>query len=139
VVEVTPRVTTALIAFASTLLLTAPSYATEKITLACVGTVQTDSGGTNADPGESLVIDLDQGIVAFGDKNVPISKNEGNAISFENNFDEERDPKKEKGEWVIWTIDRVVGTAVITEHLYTHYGENDFYYDLTCKRTNPVF
>ena len=72
-------IATALIAFA-TLLLTAPSYATEKITLACVGSRQGDTMEKYDDPGESLVIDLDQGIVTFGDKNVPISKNEGNAI-----------------------------------------------------------
>jgi hypothetical protein len=104
-----------------------------------VGSRQGDTVEKYDDPGESLVIDLDQGIVTFGDKNVPISKNEGNAISFENNFDEEQDPKKENGDWIMGTIDRVVGTAVITKHLYTHYGEHDFYYDLTCKRTNPVF
>jgi hypothetical protein len=75
-----PAITTALIAFVSTLLLTAPSYATEKITLACVGSRQGDTMEKYDDPGESLVIDLDQGIVTFGDKNVPISKNEGNAI-----------------------------------------------------------
>jgi hypothetical protein len=88
-----------------------------------VGTIQTDSGKTNADPGEGLIIDLNQGIVTFGGKNLPISKNEGNFIHFENNFDEERSPKKENGDFISGTMDRVIGGVAITEHRYNHYGK----------------
>lgn len=60
-VETTHRtiITTALIAFASALLPTAPSYSTEKVALACVGTMKTSKGANERTEG-SLVISISQ-------------------------------------------------------------------------------
>ena len=70
-----------LIAFASTLLLTAPSYATEKVWLSCVGTVWTDRGASERTEG-SLIIDFDKGLVMWGTDNFPIDENGGTGIHF---------------------------------------------------------
>jgi hypothetical protein len=137
-----------LIAFAIALLLTRASYAADKIVLVGSGTatyywkgVSTDRAGP-----DGLVIDLDRGIVTWGDVAIPIVKTSGNFIEFES---------KEKTEALdshtYWgTMDRVTGVVGISERWIRESSEPDdpemkfpvteeISYNLTCKRTNPVF
>jgi hypothetical protein len=112
-------------AFASALLLTAPSYAAEKVILSCVGTVTTN-GRANERAEGSLVIDLDQGIVSWGPTNLPIVDDRGTIISFAN--------KSEPWGWIGGIIDR--GGVFITE--YQQFSKEIRNYKFTsCKAMTP--
>ena len=116
------------------------SNASDKIALTCSGTarevlnLKADSYGP-----DSLVIDLDRQTVTWANTTLPIVENKENVISFENKLEDEN--RKEDGDWISGYVDRVVGTAFISEHRYRNYGlsNGEFQYDLSCKRTSPLF
>ena len=124
-----------LIAFAIALLLTGASYAADKITLTCSGTIKTtdfihgESGGSPVST--SIVVDLDQGTVATANDVYSITKVTENHIDFHG--------KSTTGGEAYGRIDRVSGTtgwsirdSAGTKSLWT-------LFDLNCKPAKPLF
>jgi hypothetical protein len=92
---------------------------------------------TNREGPDSLVIDLDGGVVTYGDEVLPIKSVKGSFIEF-GSYEEPTThgfPGTRAG-----VIDRVTGGLSMTQHVLR---ENDAHeeisYDLTCRRANPVF
>jgi hypothetical protein len=87
---------------------------------------------------DSLVIDLDGGVVMWGDEAIPITSIKGNFIEFESKEDKIRaaDSHKYSG-----TIDRVTGTGSLQDNWLRELPDihEEIIYNYTCKRTNPVF
>jgi hypothetical protein len=122
------------VAFVTAILLAGESFAANKIMLACEGTLTKNGEANEHDSGESIVIDLEEGIVQWRSHDFPITGAEGNFITFGNELEDET--KKEHGKWTAGTIDHVLGKASITEDEFRNYGTSDTKqdYDLTCKK-----
>jgi hypothetical protein len=135
-----------------TLLITGVSYAADQIVLICSGTATYYWNGISTDRHgpDGLVIDLDGGIVTWGDVAIPIVKTPGTFIEFES----KEIAKAPDSHSYIGTMDRITGGVSITEHWIREIWDSTSYpnqpemkfprdeeisYDLTCKRTNPVF
>ena len=100
-----------------------------QIALTCSGTMVA-SGTKDTAPNQSLVIDLDRGIVAIGSiGKLSITKRTENSVSFEG--------KTEDGqtEWR-GDIDRFSGLAVVSVWRNKKVLVN---YNLTCRRPEPLF
>ena len=119
-----------LIALATVLtLLTGLSYAADKIALTCSGTMVA-SGTKETAPSQSLLIDLDRGIVTIGSiGKLSITKRTENSVSFEG--------KTEDGQ-TVWRgdVDRFSGLAVVSVWRNKKVLVN---YNLTCRRPEPLF
>jgi len=100
-----------------------------QIALICSGTMVA-SGTKDTAPNQSLVIDLDRGIVAIGSiGKLSITKRTENSVSFEG--------KTEDGQ-TVWRgdIDRFSGLAVVSVWRNKKVLVN---YNLTCRRPEPLF
>jgi hypothetical protein len=133
------RVVPAALVVCMALLSAGAGYAGEKINLVCYGTASDDplSSKVSKYGPDGLIVDLDANTVTWGSDSFPIKENKGSLISFEGGSREDRAPGATTG-----TIDRITGVASISQHwVYGQYGERsaESTYDLTCKRTNPVF
>jgi hypothetical protein len=126
------------------------AHATDKIVLVCSGTatyywkgVSTDRAGP-----DGLVIDLDGGVVTWGDEAIPITSIKGNFIEFKS----KEEAKALDSHSYSGTMDRVTGVVSIVENWVRESGDTDvtqpkpwplrteeISYNFTCKRTNPVF
>jgi len=110
-------------------LLTGLSYAADKIALTCSGTILS-AGTKEPAPNQSLVIDLDRGIVKFGSiGELAIVKRTETSVYFNGN--------SEDGQ-TAWQgdIDRFSGVAVVSV------WRNDkilLHYQLSCRRPEPLF
>ena len=78
---------------------------------------------------ESIVIDLDRGIVMWGSDTFPIVRNAGNTIAFES---------REGDTTTKGSIDLALGTLFATEE-YAAIGRIQLTFELACKRPNPLF
>jgi hypothetical protein len=119
-----------LIALATVLtLLTELSYAADKIALTCSGTV-VSAGTKEPAPNQSLVVDLDRGIVTFESiGELSIIKRTENSVSFKGS--------SEDGQ-TMWQgdIDRSSGVAVVS---VWRNKEALLHYQLSCRRPEPLF
>ena len=100
-----------------------------QIALICSGTMVA-SGTKDTAPNQSLVIDLDRGIVAIGSiGKLSITKRTENSVSFEG--------KTEDGQ-TVWRgdVDRFSGLAVVSVWRNKKVLVN---YNLTCRRPEPLF
>ena len=100
-----------------------------QIALICSGTMVA-SGTKETAPNQSLVIDLDRGIVAIGSVGkLSITKRTENSVSFEG--------KTEDGQ-TVWRgdVDRFSGLAVVSVWRNKKVLVN---YNLTCRRPEPLF
>jgi hypothetical protein len=107
--------------------------AADKIYLVCSGTISGSSPEKPAreDTGESIIIDLDQGIVIWGEDTLHITSNVGNTIEF----------KSRPGQtFSSGVIDRVLGKFFVTESIKVP-GKKFIVrtYYLTCKPAKPLF
>jgi hypothetical protein len=142
-------VSAALVVFAA-IVNTGVSYAADKIFLVCSGTstVHWEKISTGPYGPASLVIDLDGGIVTWGDVSIPIVKTQGTFVE----FGTKEIAKALDSHSYTGTMDRVTGGVSIMERWVRESWDSDvtqpkpwplrteeFTYDLTCKRTNPVF
>jgi hypothetical protein len=122
------------ISFATAILIAGMSFAANKIVLTCEGTLTKDIVANEHDSDESIVIELEEGIVQWRSHDFPITGAEGNFITFGNEL--EAETKKEHGKWTAGSIDHVAGNASITEQEFRHYGtaytKKD--YQLTCRK-----
>ena len=101
----------------------------DQIALICSGTMVA-SGTKDTAPNQSLVIDLDRGIVAIGSiGKLSITKRTENSVSFEG--------KSEDGQ-TVWRgdVDRFSGLAVVSVWRNQEVLVN---YNLTCRRPEPLF
>jgi hypothetical protein len=122
------------IAFATAILLAPVSFAGNTIVLTCEGTFTKNTGANERDTGESIDIDLGEGIVKWRSHDFPITGAEGNFITFGNELEVET--KKEHGKWTAGTIDHVGGKASITEEEFRDYATSytKQEYELTCRK-----
>jgi len=135
-----------------TLLNTGVSYAANKIVLVCSGTTTIDWKDISTGPygPDTFVIDLDGGIVTWGDVAIPIVKAAGTFIEFES----KEEAKALDSHSYSGTMDRVTGALYMTQHWVRESWENndpqippelrvqrteEFIYDLTCKPAKPLF
>ena len=110
-------------------LLTGLSYAADKIALTCSGTM-VSAGAKEPAPNQSLVIDLDRGIVKFGSiGELAIVKRTETSVYFNGN--------SEDGQ-TVWQgdIDRFSGLAVVSVR---RNKEIVRHYQLSCRRPEPLF
>ena len=118
-----------LIALATVLILTGLSYAADTIALTCSGTIV--SGGTKEPaPNQSLVVDLDRGIVTIGSiGELSIVKRTENSVSFKGS--------SEDGQ-TVWQgdVDRFSGLTVVS---VWRNKEILLHYQLICRRPEPLF
>jgi hypothetical protein len=123
-----PTVSYAVMALA---LLAGIAHAADKITFSCSGT--RTSSRAPLEPQhqgpESIVIDLDRGIVMWGSDTFPIVRNAGNTIAFE---------AREGDTTTKGSIDLALGTLFATEE-YAAIGRIQLTFELACKRPNPLF
>jgi len=77
------------IAFATAILLAPVSFAGNTIVLTCEGTFTKNTGANERDTGESIDIDLGEGIVKWRSHDFPITGAEGNFITFGNELEVE--------------------------------------------------
>ena len=112
-------------------LLAGIAHAADKITFSCSGT--RTSSRAPLEPQhqgpESIVIDLDRGIVMWGSDTFPIVRNAGNTIAFES---------REGDTTTKGSIDLALGTLFATEE-YAAIGRIQLTFELACKRPNPLF
>jgi hypothetical protein len=98
-----------------------------QIALTCSGTMVA-AGTKDPAPNQSLVIDLDRGIVTIGSiGKLSINKRTENSVSFEG--------KSEDGQ-TVWRGDRFSGLAVVSVWRNQEVLVN---YNLTCRRLEPLF
>jgi hypothetical protein len=117
-----------LITFTAAIALAGVSYAGEKITLVCSGSVSVQNGEEPFSP-TGLGIDLDGGKVTWAGSTLPITENKGNFISFKGDEDAHNST-------ISGTIDRVSGGLGLVE-LFREGGSAT--YDLHCSPTKPLF
>ena len=77
------------IAFATAILLAPVGFAGNTIVLTCEGTFTKNTGANERDTGESIDIDLGEGIVKWRSHDFPITGAEGNFITFGNELEVE--------------------------------------------------
>jgi hypothetical protein len=113
-------------------------YAAERIALACSGSMTSSWPPREPiDDDEGIIVDLDSGLVIWRDNAFPIVGNEGNMISFQSKMDIE--PGKEVPPLTKGWLDRVTGAFHATYDFGSASQPMEEIYNLTCKRTNPVF
>jgi hypothetical protein len=99
-------------------------------------------------PPDGLVIDLDGGVVTWGDEVIPIASIKGNFIEFRS----KEEAKALDSHSYFGTMDRVTRVVSIFENWARESWDTDvtqpkprpllteeITYNFTCKRTNPVF
>ena len=105
------------------------SYAADKIALTCSGTM-VSAGIKEPAPNQSLVVDLDRGIVTIGSiGQLSIVKRTENSVSFKGS--------SEDGQ-TVWQgdVDRFSGFAVVS---VWRNKEILLHYQLNCRRPEPLF
>jgi hypothetical protein len=107
--------------------------AAEKITLACSGTLTSKSTrppwAEFPVPSQSIVVDLERGLVMSSFGHFSITEASENSIKFRADFDE-------PGKFTVGGIDRVAGSAIVTGYKN---NEPVSSYNLNCRRTAPMF
>src|SRR5262249_48582737 len=113
-------------------------YAAERIALACSGSM-TSSGPPREpiDDDEGIIVDLDSGLVIWRDKPFPLFGKERNKISFQSK--KEIEPRKEGSPLAKGGVTRLTGAFHATYDFGSASQPMEEIYNLTCKRTNPVF
>src|SRR5262245_31426753 len=118
--------------FAIAVLLAAPSYAADKISLNCVGVSTILLTGAKVPAQTSIQIDMENGIVVIGlDRSVPITKITEQGIAFDSDSD---------GFTTHGVVDRISGSAYldVTPNDYSR-KVSPWREELTCKPTKPLF
>jgi hypothetical protein len=120
---------TGLLALPALALFVGVACAADKIALNCSGTMVA-GGNKGTAPNQSLVIDLDRGIVRIASiGELSITKLTENSVSFQG--------KSEDGQ-TVWRgdVDRFSGLTVVTVWRHNEVLVN---YNLTCRRPEPLF
>jgi hypothetical protein len=120
---------TGLLALSALVFFAGVACADDQIALTCSGTMVA-AGTKNTAPNQSLVIDLDRGIVKIGSiGELSITKLTENAVSFE--------AKSPDGQ-TVWRgdVDRFSGLAIVSVWRNREVLVN---YNLTCRRPEPLF
>jgi hypothetical protein len=109
------------------------AHAAEKISLSCSGTFASKETGFENTPSlnQSLLIDLDQGVVTGSPGEYEIFKVSETSIAFRA---QSSDPTVRS---IVGGVDRVSGAASVTAWLDDSHVR--YIYQLNCKRTNPLF